>query len=90
MQAEEKTKSETMVKCSFCRKNIEPGTGIMFVKNDGRVFNFCAAKCEKHLIVLNHKPRETKWSDAYIKGEQEKTAEETQTAKPVAVEAKKQ
>ena len=57
-----------MVKCSFCRKTIETGTGIMFVKNDGRIFNFCAAKCEKHLIVLKHKPRETKWSEAYIKG----------------------
>ncbi len=65
-----------MVKCSFCRNTIEPGTGIIFVKNDGRVFNFCARKCEKHLVVLNHKPRETKWSEAYVKGAKEKTVEE--------------
>lgn len=65
-----------MVKCSFCRRTIEPGTGIMFVKNDGRVFNFCNAKCEKHLLVLEHKPRETKWSKAYIKGVKAKTVDE--------------
>ena len=76
-----------MVKCSFCRKTIEPGTGIMFVKNDGRIFNFCAAKCEKHLLVLDHKPRETKWSKAYIKGAKEETPEEKQTT---PAETKKQ
>lgn len=67
-----------MVKCSFCRRTIEPGTGTMFVKNDGRVFHFCKSKCEKHLITLDHKPRLTKWSKAYIPGVQEKTAEATE------------
>ena len=66
-----------MVKCSFCRENIEPGTGTLFPKNDGRIFNFCSAKCEKHLLTLDHKPRETKWSEAYVKGTKEKTAQTT-------------
>jgi len=51
-----------MARCSFCRKLIEPGTGIMFVKNDGRIFVFCSGKCEKHLLKLGHKPRTTRWT----------------------------
>lgn len=51
-----------MARCSFCRKIIEPGTGLMFVKNDGRIFLFCSGKCEKHLLKLDHKPRTTRWT----------------------------
>ena len=51
-----------MARCSFCRKLIELGTGIMFVKNDGRIFIFCSGKCETHLLKLGHKPRTTRWT----------------------------
>jgi large subunit ribosomal protein L24e len=51
-----------MARCSFCRKVIEPGTGLMYVKTDGRIFLFCSGKCEKHMIKLGHKPRTTKWT----------------------------
>jgi large subunit ribosomal protein L24e len=51
-----------MARCSFCRKVIEQGTGLMFVKTDGRIFLFCSGKCEKHLLKLEHKPRTTKWT----------------------------
>ena len=51
-----------MARCSFCRQIIEQGTGIMFVKNDGRIFLFCSGKCEKHLLKLEHKPRTTRWT----------------------------
>lgn len=51
-----------MARCSFCRRVIEPGTGLMFAKNDGRIFVFCSSKCEKHLMKLQHKPRTTKWT----------------------------
>jgi large subunit ribosomal protein L24e len=37
-----------MVKCSFCGESVPEGKGKMFVKNDGRVFNFCASKCQKN------------------------------------------
>ena len=67
-----------MAKCSFCRKIIEPGTGLMYVKNDGRIFNFCSKKCEKNLLIRKHVPRLTKWSKAYIKGTTAKK-EATQT-----------
>jgi large subunit ribosomal protein L24e len=37
-----------MVKCSFCGDNVPEGKGKVFVKNDGRVFNFCGSKCQKN------------------------------------------
>jgi len=51
-----------MARCSFCRRVIEPGTGLMYVKNDGRIFVFCSGKCEKHVIKFDHKPRTTRWT----------------------------
>ncbi|RMF07147.1 50S ribosomal protein L24e [Candidatus Woesearchaeota archaeon] len=51
-----------MVKCSFCGTNIEPGTGKMFVKKDGKILYFCSRKCEKNLLVLKRKPRDTRWT----------------------------
>jgi len=50
-----------MYKCSFCSKNIELGTGKMFVKNDSRVFYFCSSKCEKNMLKLDREPRKVKW-----------------------------
>lgn len=49
------------MKCSFCSKNIEAGTGKMFVKNDGRTFYFCSSKCEKNMLELRREPRKVKW-----------------------------
>lgn len=54
-----------MARCSFCREIVETGTGIMFVKNDGKVFTFCSSKCEKNLLKLKRKPRTTKWTGFY-------------------------
>lgn len=66
-----------MAKCSFCRRLIEQGTGLIFVKNDGRQFNFCRAKCQKNLFKLERVPRYTKWSKAYEKGVQHKKEDTT-------------
>lgn len=49
------------MKCSFCNKEIEKGTGMMFVKNDGRVFYFCSSKCEKNMLKLHREPARTNW-----------------------------
>lgn len=38
------------MKCSFCGNEIERGTGIIFVTNEGKQILFCSSKCEK-----NHK-----------------------------------
>ena len=40
--------------CSFCSKEIEEGTGKMYVKKDGSI-------CEKNMIKLGRVPRKVKW-----------------------------
>ena len=54
-----------MPRCDFCKKKIEPGTGKKYVKNDGKVLDFCSSKCEKSLLKLKRKPREWKWTIEY-------------------------
>lgn len=54
-----------MVKCSFCGKDIEPGTGKIYVKTDGKVLHFHSMKCEKNMLKLNRKPRDFKWTEHY-------------------------
>lgn len=49
------------MKCSFCGKQIEKGTGTVFVGKDGKTLNFCSKKCEKNLLKLKRKPRKTRW-----------------------------
>ena len=48
-------------KCSFCSKNLEPGTGKLYAKKDGTVFYFCSAKCENN-AALGRVTRKTKWA----------------------------
>jgi large subunit ribosomal protein L24e len=49
------------MKCSFCKDDIETGTGKMFVRNDGKVFYFCSSKCEKNMLKLRREPKDVKW-----------------------------
>ena len=44
---------------------IEKGTGKIFVKSDGKVFNFCSNRCEKNMIKLKRKPRDTRWTQEF-------------------------
>ncbi len=60
-------KGESMVKCEFCGNELARGTGKMYVKKDGRIFNFCSSKCEKNLLKLDRVPREHKWTQAFRK-----------------------
>lgn len=53
-----------MVKCNFCYKELKPGTGKMFVKNDGKIFYFCSSKCERNLMKRKRKPFSFKWTKA--------------------------
>ncbi|MFA6805040.1 MAG: 50S ribosomal protein L24e [Candidatus Methanomethylophilaceae archaeon] len=50
-------------RCSFCGEIIEPGTGKMYVKKDGTIYNFDSNKCYKNMIVLKRVPRTTAWTD---------------------------
>jgi large subunit ribosomal protein L24e len=40
---------------------LEPGTGVMFIKNDGKVFYFCSKKCERNMIKLKREPKDIRW-----------------------------
>ncbi len=75
-----------MAKCSFCGLIIEKGTGLMFVKTDAKIFNFCSRKCEKNLFKLNRKPRNAKWTVEHAK---EKQAGKTQHKEKARVPARK-
>lgn len=49
--------------CSFCGKEIERGTGKMYVKKDGTVFNFDKNKCFKNMVQLKRVARTTEWTE---------------------------
>jgi len=51
-----------MVKCSFCDKEIEKGTGKMYVFKSGKINNYCGNKCEKNHLVLKRKAVKLKWA----------------------------
>ena len=55
------------MKCSFCGKNIEKGTGKIYVKSSGKIINFCSTKCEKNLLKLKRKPRKIRWTEMFRK-----------------------
>ncbi|HVO77256.1 MAG TPA: 50S ribosomal protein L24e, partial [Methanomassiliicoccales archaeon] len=70
--------------CSFCGKEIEPGTGKMFIKKDGTVFLFCSNKCSKNMIDMERIPRRTTWTRAYAREKDVRMA-----GAPSAVKAEK-
>ncbi|MEW5936687.1 MAG: 50S ribosomal protein L24e [Candidatus Thermoplasmatota archaeon] len=48
--------------CTFCGNEIEPGTGIMFVRRDGTIYRYCSRKCKKNHIDLRRVPRRVRWT----------------------------
>lgn len=42
------------MKCAYCSREIEPGTGIMFVRKNGQVRYYCSNRCYR-LDVLHKK-----------------------------------
>lgn len=66
------------MECSFCGENIKKGTGIMYVKKDGKILYFCKSKCEKNMLKLNRTPRKVTWTKEYA---QAKVAEKRGTSK---------
>lgn len=49
------------MECSFCGHVIKPGTGIMYVRSDGVVLNFCSRKCMSYYLMKKD-PRKYKWT----------------------------
>ena len=54
--------------CTFTKEEIEPGTGIMFVRRDGTVLWFKDSKARKNHVNLGRNPRRLKWTRRYEKG----------------------
>ena len=78
--------------CSFCGKEIEPGTGRMYVKKDGSVLYFCSSKCYKNMIELKRVPRRVTWTEEYQKEKRIRTGakeEKKEEKKPVKNKVKK-
>ncbi|MCL4406740.1 MAG: 50S ribosomal protein L24e [Candidatus Parvarchaeota archaeon] len=49
------------MKCSFCNSEIKRGTGIMYAKNDGTVYNLCSRRCMTY-IIMKKDQRKFKWA----------------------------
>ena len=56
-------------RCSFCGYEFPPGTGIMYVRNDGSILWFCSSKCRKSALKLKRDSRRFKWTAYYGKEE---------------------
>ncbi len=54
-------------KCSFCGYDIPIGRGIMFIRRDGTILNFCTNKCRKSMLIYKKNPRKTRWTAHYGK-----------------------
>ncbi len=52
--------------CSVCGRPIYPGHGMMYVRNDCKIFRFCTSKCRK---TFGHKknPLKLKWTKTFRK-----------------------
>ncbi|ADD04041.1 50S ribosomal protein L24e [Natrialba magadii ATCC 43099] len=48
--------------CDYTGEEIEPGTGIMYVRNDGTVLHFVDSKAEKN-YKLGREPRDLEWTE---------------------------
>ena len=46
---------------------VERGTGKIYVKKEGTVFQFCSGKCERNLLKLGRAPQFTEWTASYKK-----------------------
>ncbi len=51
-----------IARCEFCGREIEPGTGIMYVRNDGSIHWYCSSKCFKNALKLRRNPRKVRWA----------------------------
>lgn len=51
-----------MVRCSFCNKEIERGTGKMYISKIGKIKYFCSSKCEKNAHKLKRVAKNLKWT----------------------------
>ncbi len=56
--------------CTFCGSQIEPGTGLVVIQNDGERVHLCSSKCRKN-ADLGRVSREVEWTEATPEDEEE-------------------
>jgi len=84
-----------MPNCSFCDEPIQKGTGLVYAKKDGTIFNFCSSKCRKNTLGLKREGRRQKWTEAARKfqarqaSKKEKEAKEAKVTKRVEEQEEK-
>lgn len=75
--------------CSFCAGEIEPGTGLLFVKRDGSLFAFCSSSCRKQQLGLGRVGHRLRWTRAHeLKRLAEQRRQPTAEAAPAPAPAK--
>ena len=67
--------------CDFSGETIEPGTGIMYVRNDGTVLHFKDSKCEKNYFK-GREARSLEWTEAGQRENQNQS--ETEESSPAS------
>jgi len=55
--------------CDYTGEEIEPGTGIMYVRTDGTVLHFVDSKAEKN-YRLGREPRDLEWTEEGRRGKE--------------------
>ena len=75
--------------CTFCGTKIPRGTEMIYVTKRGKALYFCSSKCERNMIKLERRERDTKWTKLYAQEKAIRTKYATVPAKE-AEEAKKE
>lgn len=70
-----------MVQCTFCGSEMPKGTGVMFVKKNGKIIYFCSSKCEKNSLNLKRKGTKLKWTEHFRKQKTSKSNKVNKTKK---------
>lgn len=56
-----------MVNCEFCGKEVKKGTGVKYVLDNGKTYDFCSSKCRNNTLKLKRDPRKFKWTKFFVK-----------------------